>query len=143
MKRLFKHLAHHRNGDAPETSDLVLACACDSGSFSGPTVDLFWSWAENRCPTTEQSSNHKGLALMAEAMTTSDQARLALLATSKQDWVRFASVNNPNCPAWALWGDGQSTWGLAEDPNLWVRAAAVIAMPCPPASVLEAAIAAC
>lgn len=143
MKRLFRHMAHRRNGDVPETCESVLARACDTDSFSGPTVDLFWSWAENRCPATEQYPDHEGLALMAEAMTTSDQARLALLATSKQDWVRFASVNNSNCPSWAVWGDGQSTWGLAEDPNLWVRAAAVIAMPCPPAAVLEAAVAVC
>lgn len=143
MKGLFRRLAHRRNGDAPETGVSVLARACETDSFSGLTVDIFWSWAENRCPTTEQSAGHEGLELMAEAMTTSDQSRLALLATSKQDWVRFASVNNPNCPAWALWGDGQSTWGLAEDPNLWVRAAAVISMPSPPAAVLEAAVAVC
>ena len=143
MRRLLKYLAHRGNGNAPETSASVLARACDTDSFSGPTIDLFWSWAENRCPTAEQSSDHKGLALMAEAVTTADQSRLAVLATSRQDWVRFASVNNPNCPPWAVWGDGQSTWGLAEDPNLWVRAAAVISMPSPPASVLEAAVAVC
>ncbi len=135
---LFGRSKNRQNKNLNREETQILAQAYELNRFDAPLVDLFWKWVEKGCSIHD---GHKGLEHMAEAVRTLDQSKLTAFISSKHDWIRFAAANNPHCPPYALWGDGSSSWGLAEDSNLWVRAAVVIVMPSPPASVLKAAVA--
>ncbi len=132
VKRLLARKTARGSNDCPVEQ---IAAAYDSEMFDTETVDLFWEWARSGCP--QNGSNHQGLDHMAEATSSNEKGRLGLLAGSKSAWVRFAAACNPLCPAWAMWGDGEHGWGLVNDPNLWVRSAAVLNMPTPPASAIK------
>ena len=102
-------------------------------------VELFWQWVNIGAPTPHRSTRH--MRSVSAAALTGDQLLLADLATSNSPWVRFAVVANSETPDWVLWGDGQSSLGLAGDSNGWIAAAVVLRWPQPPARVLRLAAA--
>ena len=109
---------------------------CVHGSpITGHLLDKFWAWIDGGCHLAENASRE---ATMLKSATTADKhVLLAAMAGHGNPWMRLAVVNNPATPVWALWGDGVSGFGLAGDPDPWVRYTLLMRYPQPPASIME------
>ena len=100
-------------------------------------IDLYWAWLNADCPST--AKHMTGMtALLLEACQSSDAVRLGALSMHSSEWIRLGVAGNPCTPSWVMWGDGLSTFGLAEDSSPWVSATVLIRHPRPPADVVEA-----
>lgn len=112
--------------------------AVTSRTIDGPSLDDFWAWLNSRYRDQVPTGLPEDWCDLLEAVSCNDPLRLGTLAQHQNPWVRIAVAGNRASPEWAIWGDGVSGFGLVDDRDDWVAAAALLSMPHPPAAVVEA-----
>lgn len=104
--------------------------------MTGPSVDAFWDWLEAGGHCELNDPDFSEIDSMRLGAQSTDALLLGALASHDNAWVRMAVAVNPHTPMWALWGDGKESFGLAGDPNMWIRARTIMKHPYPPSDVL-------
>jgi len=102
------------------------------------TVEWFEQWRAAGCALPRKHEDMATLERIHTAATTVLVVVIGNLMRHPDPWVRFAVAVNQFAPEFALWGDGRTHFGLAEDSEPWVRDAVLHRMPCPPPHVVEA-----
>ena len=98
-------------------------------------ADMYWSWLRAGCPYYGKPDDH--MRDLIDACTSTNRVRLGALSGHPSEWVRLGVAGNLSSPAWAMWGDGMSSFGLAEDGSPWVSAAVLLRYPRPPTEIVE------
>ena len=116
---------------------------CADRRVDGTLLRQWQAWVDSGCPGIDSPECGDELSRTAAraarwAATAATEGELCDMARSEWVWVRMAVAGNPHTPITAYWGDGVVWYGLAGDPDPWVRAAAVMASPEPPDTVVDA-----
>ena len=111
-------------------------------SLTQVTVDEFDAWRSAGCPIPDdlEETRLRYFESLKMAHTTDGVYTLGAFVSRGDPWTRLAVATNPATPPVVLWGDGRQDFGLAADPNPWVRAAVWLREPAPPDHIRAALI---
>lgn len=111
---------------------------CRAGKpMTGQLVAEFWKWIEAGAPCDPKDPDIEEIEAMRYASQSNDPLVLGALAGHENAWIRITVAVNPMTPMFALWGDGKTSFGLAGDPNMWIRASTLIQHPLPPQEMVD------
>lgn len=90
------------------------------------TVSEFERWRAGGCkvPPDLDEDRASYFSLIRTAATTTSMYDMGHIVAHSDPWVRLALVVNPSIPDVILCGDAVKHFGLAQDPNSWVRSTA-------------------